>query len=254
MIHRILLASVALLLATSFAAFGQADPQRTESRMSSAIEIEAQAQKKAEDWAVGKEDLVLEIRDVQTTIAWYEYNIKKYQIYIDRLNRNIDVLRAKKLEARKVREGLEPYLENVAVDGLEAFIASDLPFDTEDRNLRIELLRNVMNDPHNTLAEKLRKVVEALEIEARFGQEATSTDETLVLNGVETDVTILRYGRLAMFYQSLDGESVGWWNDQAKTWEPIDDSFARGIKRALAMTRGERGVDLIQVPIGAVEQ
>ena len=254
MIHRILLTAVALLLATSFAAFGQADPQRTESRMSNAIEIEARAQGKAEDWALGKQDLVDEIRDVQTTIAWYEYNIKKYNIYIDRLNRNIDVLRVKKLEARKVREGLEPYLEDVAVDGLEAFIASDLPFDSEGRKMRIELLRNVMNDPHNSLAEKLRKVVEALAIEARFGLEATAEDETLVLNGVETDVTILRLGRLAMFYQSLDGESVGRWNNQAKTWEPIDDSFARGIRRALSMARGERGLELIQVPIGAVKQ
>jgi hypothetical protein len=222
--------------------------------MSSAIEVEARAQAKAEDWAIGKEDLVYEIRDLNTTIAWYEYNIKKYNIYIDRLNRNIDVLRAKKLAARKVREGLEPYLEDVAVDGLEAFIASDLPFDTEEREMRIELLRGVMNDPHNTLAEKLRKVVEALEIEARFGQEATSTDETLLLNGIETKVTVLRFGRLAMFYQSLDGESVGWWNNQTKTWEPIDDSFARGIRNALAMSRGEKAVELIQVPIGAKKQ
>ena len=254
MIHRILLAAAALLLATSFSAFGQADPQRTERRMSDAIEVEARAQKKAEDWAIGKEDLIFEIREVQTTIAWYEYNIKKYQIYIDRLNRNIDVLRAKKLEARKVREGLEPYLEDVAVDGLEEFIASDLPFDTEERELTIEQLRNVMNDPHNTLAEKLRKVVEALAIEARYGQDASASDGTLVLNGVETDVTILRLGRLAMFYQSLDGESVGWWNNQTKMWEPIDDSFVRPIRRAIAMARGERIVELIQVPIGAVKQ
>ena len=254
MIHRILLTAVALLLATSFAAFGQADPQRTESRMSSAIEIEARAQGKAEDWAIGKEDLVYEIRDVQTTIAWYEYNIKKYQIYIDRLNRNIDVLRAKKLEARKVREGLEPYLEDVAVDGLEAFIASDLPFEKEDREMRIEQLRNVMNDPHNSLAEKLRKVVETLEIEARNGQDTNASNETLVLNGVETDVTILRLGRLAMFYQSLDGESVGWYDNQTKRWEPIDDSFVRSIRKGLAMARGETIVKLIQVPIGAVKQ
>ena len=120
--------------------------------------------------------------------------------------------------------------------------------------MRIEQLRNVMNDPHNTLAEKLRKVVEVLELEARFGQENSAAGATLVLNGVETDVTILRLGRLAMFYQSLDGESVGWWNNETKMWEPIDDSFARGIRRALAMARGEKIVELIQVPIGAVKQ
>ena len=254
MIHRIILTSVVLLLAASFAAFGQADPQRTESRMSEAIQREAQAQGKAEDWTVGKQDLIDEIRDVQTTIAWYEYQMKKYEIYIDRLNRNIDNLREKKLQARKVREGLEPYLEDVAVDGLETFIASDLPFYTEEREMRVVQLRNVMNDPHNTLAEKLRKVVEALEIEARFGQEVSATDETLVLNGVETDVIILRVGRLVMFYQSLDGKSVGWWNVQEKRWEPISDDFTRDIRRCLAMARGERTIELIQLPVGAMRQ
>ena len=254
MIHRILLTTVALLLATSLAAFGQSDPQRTEGRMSSAIEIEARAQDKAEDWAIGKEDLVYEIREVQTTIAWYEYNIKKYNIYINRLNRNIEVLRAKKLEARKVREGLEPYLENIAVNGLEKFIASDLPFDLDEREMTVGQLRNIMNDPHNSLAEKLRKVVEALEIEARYGKDASASDGTLILNGVETDVTILRLGRLAMFYQSLDQESVGRWNKETKAWESIDDSYARSIRRALSMARGERIVEMIQVPIGAVKQ
>jgi hypothetical protein len=222
--------------------------------MSSAIDIEAGAQAQAEDWAIGKEDLVDKIRDVQTTIAWYEYNIKKYNIYINRLNRNIEVLRAKKLEARKVREGLEPYLEDVAVNGLEKFIASDLLFDLEERKMTVAQLRNVMNDPHNSLAEKLRKVVEALEIEARYGKDASASDGTLVLNGVETDVTILRLGRLAMFYQSLDQESVGRWNKETKAWEPMDDSYARSIRRALAMARGERIVEMIQVPIGAVKQ
>ena len=146
MIHRIIIASVVLLLATSLAAFGQADPQRTESRMSSAIQREAQAQAKADDWTMGKEDLIHDIRDVQTTITWYEYQIKKYNIYIERLNRHIEVLREKKLQARKVREELEPYLENVAVDGLEAFIASDLPFASEEREMRIEQLRAAMID------------------------------------------------------------------------------------------------------------
>ena len=254
MIHRTILTSVVLLLATSFAAFGQADPQRTESRMSAAIQTEAQAQAKADDWTIGKEDLIDDIREVQTTITWYEYQIKKHQIYINRLNRNIDVLREKKLQARRVREGLEPYLEDVAVNGLEAFIASDLPFDSEVRERTIEDLRNAMNDPHNTLAEKLRKVVEALEIEARDGREMSVTDETLVLNGVESDVTVLRFGRLAMFYQSLDGKSVGMWNVQEKRWMPISDDFARIIRKGIAMARGETGMKLIQLPVGAIRQ
>jgi hypothetical protein len=252
MIHRIVLIAVVLLLIVQPAAFGKAKPKKVQEKMAGAIEREAQAQKKADDWSVSKEDLINEIRDLKTRVTWLQYQRQKHETYVQGLKDNIAQLEAKKLEARKVREQLEPYLEEV-VDRLEKFIVADLPFLSEERQQRLMFLRNTMNDYHLSLGEKLRRVFEALQVEATYGKMVTASEATLDIGGSETQVTILRLGRVAMFYQSLNGEKIGRWNREAKKWEPLSKDFERDIRRALEMARRERSVQLIQLPLGAVK-
>ena len=251
MIKRILLSTVILLLMANMGSFAQADLERTEDQMKSAIQREGQAQKKVESWAGNKEDLVSEIRTIQTTNTWLEYQNQKYSIYINRLNQQIELLNSKKLEARKVREGLEPYLEKEVLVRLEKYIASDLPFYEAVRAQGVKDIKSTMNDPEGTLAEKLRQVLSVLEIEANYGREVGTSDVTLVIDGRETEVTVLRFGRVSMFYISLDGKKIGWWNDQKKAWEPLQKKFGREIDRALQMAKRERKIDLINIPVGA---
>ncbi len=253
MIKRILLSTVVLLLMANLSAFAQTDLERTENQMKSAIQTEDQAQRKVETWAADKEDLVSEIRTIQTTNMWLDYQIQKYSIFINRLNQEIALLNTKKLEARKVREGLEPYLENEVLVRLEEYISSDLPFYKAIRAQGVRDAKNTMNDPHSTLAEKLRQVLSVLEIEANYGKEVGTSDVTLIIDGKETEVTILRFGRVAMFYISLDGKKIGRWNDQTKVWEPLPKNYDREINRALQMAKRERTIDLIHIPVGAMK-
>lgn len=244
--------TVMILLLAPLAAFSKAVPKKVQKKMAVAIEREAQAQKKADDWSVSKEDLINEIRDLKTRVTWLQYQRQKHETYVQGLKDNISRLEAKKLEARKVREQLEPYLEEV-VDRLEKLIAADLPFLSEERQQRLMFLRNTMNDYHLSLGEKLRRVFEALQVEATYGKMVTASEATLDIEGSETQVTIFRLGRVAMFYQSLDGEKIGRWNRETKKWEPLSKDFERDIRRALEMARRERSVQLIQLPLGAVK-
>lgn len=253
MIKRILLSTAVLLLMTNFTAFAQADLERTENQMKSAIQREDQAQRKVEGWIAEKEDLVAEIRTIQTTNTWLDYQIQKYSIYINKLNKEIALLNTKKLEARKVREGLEPYLENEVLVWLEQYIESDSPFYKAVRAQGVRDVKHTMNDPHSTLAEKLRQVLSVLEIEANYGKEVGTSDVTLIIDGKETEVTVLRFGRVAMFYISLDGKKIGRWNDQTRVWEPLPKGFGREINRALQMAKRERTIDLIYIPVGAMK-
>ena len=254
MIKRIFLQTVVLLLMANLAAFAQTDLERTEKQMESAIQREDQAQRKVESWTEEKEDLVSEIRTIQTTNTWLDYQIQKYSIYINKMNEKIAVLNTKKLEARKVREGLEPYLENEVLVRLEEYIASDLPFYKEVRIQGLEDIKSTMNDPFGSLAEKLRQVLSVLEIEANYGKEVGTSDVTLIIDGKETEVTLLRFGRVVMFYISLDGKKTGWWNDQTRAWERLPKKFNREINRALQMAKRERTRDLIYIPVGAMKK
>ncbi len=251
MFRRILCTLVLVCLLVPSAALAESKAQKVKKKMVRAIETEAKAQGKADDWNLEKQDLVTEIRELQTRLVWLEYQTGKHETYVQRMKDTIADLETRKLEARQLRENLEPYLEEV-VARLEAFISEDLPFLAEERQQRIYFLKNTMNDYHLDLGEKLRRVFEALAVEATYGRAVTASDQTLEIDGVDTVVSVLQLGRLSMFYQSLDGKKLGRWDPKENRWEPIPDNYARQIRQALGMARRERSVDLIQLPLGVV--
>ena len=250
MVKRILLSAVALLFAANLSITAHADIEESEEKITSAIERENRAQDKVADWAVQKENLVSDIRTIQTTNTWLEYQIQKYENYIAKLNEQIELINLKKLEARKVREGLEPYLEKEVLVRLQKYIDSDMPFYKTVRNQGIKDAINTMNDPDGSLSEKLRQVLSVLEIESKYGKEVGTSEVTLTIDGNEIEVTTLRFGRVSMFYISPDNKKIGWWNDAEKAWEPLPKKFLREIDRALQMAKRERTIDLINIPVG----
>ncbi|MBW1896685.1 MAG: DUF3450 domain-containing protein [Deltaproteobacteria bacterium] len=250
MFHHMLLLALAFIFIVAPASFGASRTEKVQKKMSQAIHTESKAQAKADDWVGQKDDLVNEIRDLQTRLTWLQYQKKKHEIYVQGVKDSIADLEARKLEARKLREGLEPYLEEV-VSRLEAFVPEDLPFLEEERRQRLSFLKNTLNDYHLDLGEKLRRVYEALGVEATYGKMVTSSDETLVIDGSDTEVTVFRLGRMAMFYQTQDGKKIGHWNRQSGKWEPLSKDYAQVIRHALEMARRERTVQLIQLPLGA---
>ena len=228
-------------------------PEKAQKKLTGAIQTEAAAQAKADDWNFQKDDIVSEVRDLQTRLIWLQYQKKKHEIYVQGVKDNITDLENRKLAARKLRESLEPYLEEV-VARLETFVSKDLPFLDQERAQRIAFLKNTLNDYHLDLGEKLRRVYEALGVEATYGKMVTSSDETLNLDGKDTEVTVLRLGRLAMFYQSLDAEKIGFWNSKSGRWESLGREYSQMIRQSLEMARRERTVQLITLPFGAVTE
>ena len=249
MIHRILGAVAAVFFILQQSAFAAA-PANVENKMKKAIKVESAAQAKADGWTADKDELVNEIRELQTRLTWLSYQKGKHNVYVKGLQDNIAELEAKKLEARRLRENLEPYLDEV-VERLEKFIETDMPFLEAERQQRLSFLYNTLKDYHLDLGEKLRRVFEALGVEATYGKMVTATEETLNIEGDDTEVTIFRLGRLAMYYQSMDKTKIGKWNTKAQKWEPISKEFARQIRHAVEMANRERTVQLIQLPVGA---
>jgi len=252
MVRQVSLMAALLLLFGVSTAFAKADPVKTQNKMKKAIEVEAKAQGKADDWGLTKDDMVSEIRELTTRLTWLQYQKKKHEIYVKGVEESIADLEARKLEARQLRENLEPYLEEV-VDRLEAFIPTDLPFFLDERQQRLSFLKSTLNDYNLDLGEKLRRVYEALTVEATYGKMVTSSDETLSIDGVDTEVTVFRLGRMAMFFQTLDEEKIGLWNKKTGQWEPMSDNYGVTIRHGLEMARRERSVQLILLPLGAQE-
>ncbi len=250
MIQRVLFAVALLVLIGSPMAIGQT-PEDVHQKVGKAIDVEAKVQKKADDWSWNKKDLVDEIRDLKTRVTWLQYQKEKHRIYIKRLKENIADLEFKKAEALKVREQLDPYLEEV-VGRLKDFVAADLPFLPDEREVRLNRLTDSLNDYQLKLSEKLRRVLEGLQVETTYGRMFSSFDTVLNLGGSDTQVTLLRLGRVTMFYLSLDGTQVGRWNGETRQWEALPESYIRPIRRGLDISERKRSVELIEIPLGAL--
>jgi len=235
------------------AAFGASTPEQVQKKVTDAINIEASAQKKAEDLTADKSDILSEIRNMKYKVAWLQYREKQYKVYVENVRDEIANLEFKKTEISKLREQLEPYLAEV-VQRMSDFIAKDLTFLTDERTKRIATLNNSLNNYDVSMSEKLRRVLaEGLEVEADYGKTLEAEDTQINVNGNNVQVTTFRMGRVLQLYKSLDGKETGRWNQEKKQWEVLPEKYNAQINRAVGIAAGERTVEVVNLPLGVIE-
>jgi len=86
------------------------------------------------------------------------------------------------------------------IQALERFVADDMPFLLQERNTRIATLKSNQSRADLSIAEKYRKILEAYQIEIDYGK----TLEAYQQAHEGHQVTFVKIGRTAFFYQSLD--------------------------------------------------
>jgi len=214
-----------------------------------AVTAETSAQRSFREWEDSREILAAEIRDMKALEAWLDFQNEKYARYVRRQHDVIAELERRKEEARRIRMELEPFLETV-VESLERFVETDLPFLEQERRDRIAFLRESLDDYRLELSEKLRRVFEALLVEAEYGRTVSASTEELDIDGHATLVTVFRLGRTALFYQTGDGRRSGVWDRTARTWTALDTRYAKTLSRARDMAERKRAVELLVLPVG----
>lgn len=137
------------------------------------------------------------------------------------------------------------------VDAIDKFVELDVPFLIEERRKRVADLRNLMNRADVSNAEKFRQIMEAYQIENEFGRTIEAYRASLDIDGKETTVDFLRFGRIALVYQSLDESMQGRWDQQNRKWEPLDSSFRSPLRAGLRIARKQSAPDLIRLPLAA---
>src|SRR5690606_38120408 len=102
-----------------------------------------------------------------------------------------------------------PLLMNRMLSSISQFIDMDLPFHLEDRRARIQFAQDAINNPDVSRAEKFRQILSLYQIESTYGRTLETYPATLLIEGVERDVNMLRVGRIALAYQTQDREVTG---------------------------------------------
>ena len=143
-----------------------------------------------------------------------------------------------------------PLMERM-IDGLEQSIALDVPFLMEERTTRMNELKGIMERSDVSVAEKFRKVMEAYQIENDYGTSIDQYEQTIELDdGSVRDYTVLRVGRIGLYFQSQDAAITGRWDTEVGDWV-LDDSARSEIQKAIRMAKDLIAPELILVPVSA---
>lgn len=138
------------------------------------------------------------------------------------------------------------------LDGLEEFIRLDTPFLLDERNERLERLREMMERSDVSSAEKFRRVIEAFQIENDYGRTIEAYKGTVPIDGNRQEVDFLRIGRVALAYQSVGGAHTGAWDPEVGDWVELDPAeFKNQVAEGLRVARKQVAPDLLVVPVAA---
>ena len=135
------------------------------------------------------------------------------------------------------------------IDALEQFVELDTPFLASERQQRVAALRALMDRSDATPAEKYRRILEAYEIENEYGRTIEVYEGEMNIGGTDRTVSFLRIGRVALIYQTLDGEDSGVWNPKAGTFTDLDGDFDSELRSAMRIAKQQAAPDLMVVPL-----
>jgi len=125
-----------------------------------------------------------------------------------------------------------------------------MPFLIENRRERIQKLKDVMGKADVAISEKYRRIVEAYQIELDFGRTLESYEGKLQGDPAGRTVKFLRMGRVALMYQTLDGEETGYWDAEKKGWV-VANEYREAMKDGIKVATKQGAPELIEAPIHA---
>ena len=135
------------------------------------------------------------------------------------------------------------------IDVMEQFIEKDLPFLLSERRDRVERLRTILERADVAVSEQFSQVLQAYQIENEYGRTMEAYGDTIDVDGTSYIVDVLKMGRVALVYQTSDGEQTGMWNDVDRRWEPLGDEYTAPVRNGIRMARQQLAPGLLILPV-----
>lgn len=256
--HRLKNVLIAALVATG-TLFGATAAVQADT-LDSILEVGESRNKAARESQVKIDRLADETRDLLSDYKSVMKQVDGLKVYNNRLQRQIDSqmrriddIEESINEVTVIQRQMTPLVIRM-IDSLEQFIKLDIPFNLDERLERIAFLRDNVDRSDLAVAEKFRQVLEAYNIELEYGRGFDTYSDAIEINGTTRDVDFLRIGRISLVYQSTDGNENGVWNNETRSWEPLDSGdYANEIRKGVRIANRQATIDLLNMPVIAPE-
>ena len=175
------------------------------------------------------------------------------QRQLDDQQREMQTLRKSIQEVAIIERQITPLMLRMT-DALEQFIELDMPFLLDERRERVARLRDTIGRADVSVAEKFRTVLEAYQIENDYGRTIESYEDVMEVAGQSRGVSLLKFGRVSLVYQTEGGEYNAVWDQANREWKALDAAEYRNhIAKGLKIARKQVAPDIIILPVGAAE-
>lgn len=189
---------------------------------------------------------------LKETRALEVYN-RQVETLLGSQEKEMDSLRRQLEDVAHIGREILPLMSRM-IDTLDQFVALDMPFLPEERRKRVDGLRELMARADVTISEKYRRVLEAYQVENEFGRTIEAYRSELESGSGTRTVDFLRIGRVALLYQTLDGEETGAWDRTAGTWIVLPDAYRQSVRDGLRIARKQVAPDLLYIPVPAAQE
>ena len=241
------------LLLCLLSAFAYAETENLETAITDTVKINEAAkesQQTIDKLADETTDMLQEYRNTLQQID----SLKTYNNQLEKLIGNqkesIANIRKQLNSIEQTQRNIIPLTLNM-VSVLGEFVRLDMPFHVEERKTRAKTIKDMMDRPDVSLPDKYRRIMEAYEIEMEYGRTIDTYSDNIVRDGKNYTVNILRIGRVALLYQTLDGKECGYWDKVENIWKGLPDDYNASVAEGILIADKQSPPDFINVPVSA---
>lgn len=208
-------------------------------------------QDQLDDWAAERAELKQRWDSARAQVAYLEERAGLERQRVTAIEAAGDELARRLKESQRLEASLEDTLLGI-VGRLERTVDADLPFLAAERADRLTRVRGVLSDPAATAADKLRRVLEALLIETRYGGALELYQDRIAIAGETLTCDLLHVGRLGLFWLTPDEARGGTWDPAAAVFVELDGRELDAVRHAAQMATRRRAVGVQPLPLGRV--
>jgi len=244
-----MVAAAAIALPAALGA--QNDPLSESREVQQEIDDAAKAtQEKIDQLSEEAQQMLAEYRSARDQAANLEVYNDQLARQVASQRKKIESVRAQLESIEETRQQFVPMMTR-AVDALGEFVSRDLPFKPEERKAKVKELRDLLGRADVSTAETFRQIMAAYQQEVKYGRTIESYRRGLKLDGEMRTVRVLRIGRVALLYQTLDGQRTGRWNPAAGEWQSLGNDYRAAVEKGLQVASEQAPPDLLRAPLTA---
>jgi len=242
----------AALVAVTQGAYSQEEARAAVQAQSSSLQTSIDVQKRINELDDQTREM---LNDYRQTMS----QVRDLVAYNDQLGKLVATQRVELADYERQFQELEITKRRILplivrmLEVLEEFVDIDIPFLEKERDLRIATLQKLMERPDVPTSEKYRRISEAYQIELEYGHTIEAYEGEMEVGGEARTVNFLRFGRLGLYYMTLDGLEIGVWDNRNDTWTELDAEYRAPLDRGIRIARKQLPPDLIRLPIPAPE-